>query len=113
MALDLEGDRETFADVDDARVLARPLEHARPVGREAAQQQRGVLVAAVLRPEQREDRELEVVRPAGEQLVDALELTVGEPELAVERLSDPRQMPESSQACGRVSRLRSDRRSHR
>ncbi len=45
-----------------------------------------MLVAAVLGPEQREDRELEVVRVALEQLGDALELAVREPERAVQRL---------------------------
>jgi hypothetical protein len=45
-----------------------------------------VLVAAVLRPEQREDRELEVVRRAREQRADALELRVGETEGPMERL---------------------------
>jgi hypothetical protein len=39
-----------------------------------------VLVAAVLRPEQREDGELEVVRIAVEQLADTLELPVGQAE---------------------------------
>jgi hypothetical protein len=45
-----------------------------------------VLVPAVLGPEQREDRKLEVVRTAAEQLVDAIELSVRETERAVERL---------------------------
>jgi hypothetical protein len=45
-----------------------------------------VLVAAVLRPEQREDRKLEVVRRALEQLQDAVELAVGQTERTVERL---------------------------
>ena len=44
-----------------------------------------MLVAAVLRPEEREDRELEVVRIALEQRPDSLELLVGEPECAMER----------------------------
>ena len=66
----------------------------RAPGRSAAgEQQRRVLVAAVLRPEQREDGELEVVRLAPEQLADAVELPVGQPERAVERLfGDRRQM---------------------
>jgi hypothetical protein len=55
-----------------------------------------VLVAAVLGPEQREDRELEVVRSAFEQLVDALELSVAEAELTMERYRDPRQGNESN-----------------
>jgi hypothetical protein len=45
-----------------------------------------VLVAAVLGPEQREDRELEVVGLALEKTSDPLELVIGEPERAVQRL---------------------------
>jgi hypothetical protein len=46
----------------------------------------------VLRPEQREDRQLEVVRLALEQLADTVELPIGEAEGAVKRLfCDPRQ----------------------
>jgi len=60
-----------------------------------------VLVATVLRPEQREDGELEVVRLALEQLLDTTELPVGQPEGAVERLfGDPRQGFESSDGAG-------------
>jgi len=56
-----------------------------------------VLVRAVLRPEQREDGELEVVRLAAEQVADSVELPVGEAEGSVERLfRDLRQSPESS-----------------
>jgi hypothetical protein len=57
-----------------------------------------MLVAAVLRPEQREDRELEVVRLALEQFADTRELTVGETEGPVQRLfEDPRQVIECNQ----------------
>jgi len=45
-----------------------------------------VLVAAVLRPEQREDGELEVVRRARQKLLDTVELPVGETECPMERL---------------------------
>jgi hypothetical protein len=45
-----------------------------------------VLVAAVLRPQEREDGELEVVRLALEQVDDALELCVREPERAMQGL---------------------------
>jgi len=97
VALDLERDRLALSEVDDARVLAGSLEHARRVGREALQKQRGVFVAAVLRPEEREDGELEVVRLALEQLLDTVEFPVGQSEGAVERLfGDPRQRVESS-----------------
>jgi hypothetical protein len=92
MALDLERDRFAVSEVDDPCVLAGALEHERRVGREPLQQQRRVLVAAVLRPEEREDGELEVVRLALEQLLDTVEFPVGQSEGAVERLfGDPRQ----------------------
>jgi predicted transcriptional regulator len=54
--------------------------------RQPLQQRRRVLVAAVLGPEQREDRELEVVRLAFEKTPDSLELAVRESERAVQRL---------------------------
>jgi hypothetical protein len=62
-----------------------------------------VLVAAVLRPEQREDRELEVVRLPLEQVADTVELLVPEAEGAVQRLlDDPRQESENRRPDGRV-----------
>jgi hypothetical protein len=62
-----------------------------------------VLVAAVLRPEQREDGELEVVRVALEQIADTVELLVREAECTVERLlDDPRQISENRRSDGRV-----------
>jgi hypothetical protein len=64
-----------------------------------------MLVAAVLRPEQREDRELEVVRLAAEQIADTVELPVREAEGAVEGLFDDRsQRVESSDGSGRARR---------
>ena len=97
VALDLERHREPVAEIDDARVLARPLEDALAVARQAAEQERRVLVAAVLRPEEREDRELEVVRLALQQRSDAVELPVREAELTVERLfRDGAQVVQSS-----------------
>jgi hypothetical protein len=45
-----------------------------------------VLVPAVLGPQEREDRELEVVRIAAEKLPDSVGLPVGETEGAMERL---------------------------
>jgi hypothetical protein len=51
----------------------------------------------VLRPEEREDRELEMVRLAVEQFADSVELSVGQPEGAVKRLfCDRRQVLQSS-----------------
>jgi hypothetical protein len=86
VALDLEGDREPLAQVDDARVLAGALEDALPAARQPLQEERGVLVPAVLGPEEREDRELEVVGLPAEQRPDALVLLVGQPESTMERL---------------------------
>ena len=97
MRLDLERDRDAVAEVEHARVLARPLQHALAGGRQPPQQRRRVLVAAVLRPEEREDGELEVVRVAAEKLPDSIGLPVGEAEGAVERLfRDLRQVIQSS-----------------
>jgi hypothetical protein len=62
------------------------LEHARAVARQAAEEERRVLVAAVLGPEEREHRELEVVRLTVEQRDDASELPVREAEPAMERV---------------------------
>jgi hypothetical protein len=101
VALDLERDRLALAEVDDPRVLARPLEDARRRGREATEEGRRVLVGAMLGPEQREDRQLEVVRVATEQFADSVELPVREAQGAVERLfCDRRQVIQSSRGTG-------------
>jgi hypothetical protein len=47
-----------------------------------------MLVAAMLRPEEREDGELEVVGGPPEKLADVVELTIREAETAVERGRD-------------------------
>ena len=86
VALDLERDGEAVAEVEHARVLTRALEHARALARQPPQEQRRVLVAAMLRPEQGKDRELEVVRLPSEQGDDTVELLVREAERAVDRL---------------------------
>jgi hypothetical protein len=62
-----------------------------------------MLVTTVLRPEEREDRELEVIRLTCEQLADSVELRVGETERPEERLfEDPRQRVECNRLAGRV-----------
>jgi hypothetical protein len=45
-----------------------------------------MLVAAVLGPQEREDRELEMVRLPAEQVADPVELAVRQPEGAMKRL---------------------------
>ena len=63
--LDLERHGLAVADVDRARVLARAHHDPRALGREPAQELARVLVGAVLGPEQREHRKLDVVRARG------------------------------------------------
>jgi hypothetical protein len=77
------------------------LQHAL-AGRGQTPQKRGrVLVAAVLGPQQREDRQLEMVRVAPEQLPDTTRFPVGETEGAVKGLGgDLRQVIQSSRGCG-------------
>ena len=71
---DLEDRGEPVADVDRAGVLARPLQHLRPFGRQRPQVHARALVAAVLGPHHREDAELGQVRLAPEEGDDALVL---------------------------------------
>jgi hypothetical protein len=97
--LDLEGDGDPVAEVDDAGVLAGALQHSFALRRESPEQVRGVLVAAVLRPEHGEDGELEVVRPAREELRDAVELPIGEAERPVQGLLVQWLLDECSQAA--------------
>ena len=98
VALDLERDRLSVAEIDDAGVLARPLKHVGAVRRQPAEERRRVLVPAVLAPEEREDGELEVIGVALEQRADALQLAVGQPEGSVERLFCDRRQGWSSLA---------------
>jgi hypothetical protein len=111
--LDLERDRSPVAEVEDSGVLARPLQHALAGRRQPLQQQCGVLVAAVLRPEQREDAKLEVVRVAAEQVPDTVRFPVRETEGSVQRLgSDLRQVIQCNRGCGGISRNRGSLRSN-
>jgi hypothetical protein len=82
------------------------LQHALAGRREPLEQRGGVLVAAVLRPEQGEDRELEMVRVAPEQLVDTVRFPVGQTEGAVQKGlgGDLRQVIECNRGCGGISR---------
>src|SRR5690606_38506267 len=82
-ALYLERERPALAELDDPRVLPRPLQHPLPPGRQPPQERSGVLVAAVLAPHHAEERELEEVRLPPEEADDAPVLGVGEPERGV------------------------------
>jgi len=68
--LDLERHRDAVAEVEDARVLARPLQDALALRGQPLEERRRMLVPAVLGPEEREDGELEVVRIAAQELLD-------------------------------------------
>ena len=70
-----------------------------------------MLVAAVLRPEEREDRQLEVIRFALEQLDDARELPVGQTEGAVKGERVQRLIDDLGQVrqCSREARRQSTR----
>jgi hypothetical protein len=113
--LDLERDRRPVAEVEDARVLAGPLEDARAGGRQPLEERRRVLVAAVLRPEQGEDRELEMVRVAPEEFPNTLRFPVRQTEGAVQgRLGGQlRQVIQCNPGRGGISRDRAALRSTR
>ena len=104
--LDLERDRRAVAEIEHAGVLTRPLQNALAGRRQPPEERGGVLVAAVLRPEEREDRELEVVRVAPEQLPDTARLPVGQTEGAVQKGlgGDLRQVIECNHGRGGISR---------
>ena len=83
--LHLEGDRLALAEIDHPGVLTGALQDAFPLGGKPFQQEGRVLVAAMLRPEEREDGQLEVVRAATQQALDSIQLPVGQPQRTVER----------------------------
>ena len=64
-----------------------------------------MLVATVLGPEQREDRELELIRLPAEQVADSVKLAVRQPEGAMKRLFRyRRQRIESTRLTGQAAR---------
>src|SRR5215467_12665021 len=74
VALHLEYDGEPVADIDDAGVLARPLDHPRRLSRQRAQMNLGRFIRAMLVPHRRENAELGKTRFAAEQFENALVL---------------------------------------
>jgi hypothetical protein len=77
VGLDLEDRGEAVSDVHCAGVLARPLQHPAPGRRQRLEMHARALVAAVLRPHDREDPELGQRRLAPEHLDDAGVFVVG------------------------------------
>jgi hypothetical protein len=105
VALDLERDRKPVADVDHAGVFAGSLQDTVARGGQPLEERRRMLVATVLGPKQREDRELEVIRLPAEQVADPVKLAVCQPKGAMKRLFRyRRQRIESSRLTGRVAR---------
>ena len=78
--LDLEGDRQPAAHRHRAGVLARPHDDVAALGGQRLEQQLGVLVGAVLAPQQREHRELDLVGRAPELVDDERVLVAREAE---------------------------------
>ena len=72
VALHLEHAGEPVADVDDAGVLARPLDHPGRLGRQRLQMDFRGFVRAVLVPHRREDAELGELRRAADQRLEPL-----------------------------------------
>ena len=72
VALHLEHDRLAVADIDDAGVLARALDHPGGLGRQALEMDARRFVRAVLVPHRRENPELGKARHAPDQFQDAL-----------------------------------------
>jgi hypothetical protein len=72
VALHLEHDRLTIADVDDAGILARALDHPWGLGWQGPQVDFRGLVRAVLVPHGREDAELGEGRRASDEREEAL-----------------------------------------
>src|ERR1700674_4982393 len=72
VALHLEHHRLAVADVDDARVLARPLDHPGRFRRQAAQMDARRLVGTVLVPHRRQAPKLREARHPADQFQDAL-----------------------------------------
>ena len=78
VALDLEHHGEAVADVHDAGVLARAVDDAGAFGGKLFQVLARALVAAVLRPHDREDAQLGEVRRASQKALDLGVLAVGQ-----------------------------------
>ena len=72
VALHLEHDRLAVADVDDAGVFARPLDHPGRLGRQALQMQPRGFVRAMLVPHRRENPEFGEARDPADEFQDAL-----------------------------------------
>src|SRR2546423_1889718 len=76
--LDLECDRESIADIDNAGILAGTLQHRRTLRRQPAQMDARTLVAAVFAPHHTENSELRQRRLAFQDRDDLLVFAVGD-----------------------------------
>jgi hypothetical protein len=99
VALHLEDDGEPVADIDDAGILARPLDHPGRLGGQRAQMDFRGFIRAVLVPHRRENAELGEARLAADQLEDALVLIRLEAVLADEFRSNWRLVGDHRDRC--------------
>src|SRR3954453_983352 len=72
MALHLEDGGVAVADIDHPGIFARPADHPRRLRRKLFQMDSGALVAAMLRPHDREDAQLDQLWLPPQRLQDAL-----------------------------------------
>ena len=93
MALDLEDDGLAIADIDDAGILARAADDARPRRRQGLQPYLRGFIGAVLTPHSRKDAELCQVRRAAEDRNRAVEFLGAEPVLGRQFRRDVRAGP--------------------
>ena len=87
VALNLEHNRQTVANVNRAGILARAHHHTRAGGGKPLEQRLGVLVRAVLTPHEREHHQLGVGGRAAHQTDHALVLGLEQPEFLEEWLA--------------------------
>ncbi len=86
VAFHLEDGGEPLADVDHARILARPVDHPGRRGRQRLEPDAAGFVGAVLRPHHAEDAELGQARRAAHDGQHAAIFVRAQPEFAGERL---------------------------
>ena len=99
VALDLEDRRLPVADIDHAGILARPLDNARPLGRQRLQPDSRGFVGAMLAPHHREDAKLGDARFAAHDLQDAV-IFLGRQPVFGDDLGGDGDVPPAGLGCG-------------
>ncbi len=93
VALHLEDTRIAISDIDDARILAWPLDHDCALGRKLAQMHAGGFVGAMLAPHHREDAQFDEIGLAVQKPLDARIFVRRKPMLANDLWGDGRHRP--------------------